>query len=230
MARAWDIPTRLFHWTLVTLILCAWLSFELAPRLGDITLVWHRWNGYAILVLICFRLLWGVVGGSTARFSAFVRWPWAALGYLRDTFSGRPRHFLGHNPAGGWMVVLLLAAVAGQGLLGLYTLEHNDLAAGPLVRTISADESLVKLLSRWHTLGFNVILALVAVHVTVNAGYQMLAMNGIINAMVTGKKPTEAFEDQHEVQGGSVGLGLICLAASVLVVFGGITLAGGRIL
>lgn len=224
--RAWDLPTRLFHWTLVFCVFSAWLSFELAPRIGDPTLIWHRWNGYAILVLLVFRLIWGFVGGSTARFSAFVRWPWTAFAYLRDSFAGKARPFLGHNPAGAWMVLALLGVVGAQAILGLYTLEHNEIAAGPLQRTIMDDEALTKTIQWLHARGFYVLLALVCVHVTVNA----LSMKGLIPAMVTGRKKAERFEDQPELTGGSPLLALACLAAAVVIVFGTITLMGGRIL
>ena len=69
--RVWDAPTRLFHWLLATLVLLAWVSWRYSEALGDPTLKLHRWNGHAVLVLIVFRLLWGLVGSSTSRFSAF---------------------------------------------------------------------------------------------------------------------------------------------------------------
>ncbi len=228
--RAWDLPTRLFHWTLVFCIISAWVSFEYASALGDPTLRWHRWNGMAILVLLVFRLLWGFVGGTTSRFSSFVKWPWTALAYLKDTFSGRARHFLGHNPAGSWMIIALIAAVMSQALLGLFTLEHNDLAAGPLQRLMIDDEALTKQIQKLHAWGFNIIIGLAAIHVTVNALYHAFGNAGFITAMVTGRKRAAPFEDHHEAHGGSVWLALACLGAAMFMVFGGITLAGGRLL
>ena len=74
--RAWDLPTRIFHWALVVCIISAWASFHYAPLIGDPLLKWHRWNGYTVLVLLVFRLLWGFFGGSTSRLSAFLTWPW----------------------------------------------------------------------------------------------------------------------------------------------------------
>lgn len=228
--RAWDLPTRVFHWSLVFCIFSAWISFTYASALGDPTLRWHRWNGMAILVLLVFRILWGFVGGTTSRFQSFIRWPWTALGYLKDTFSGRPRHFLGHNPAGSWMIVVLICVVIAQGTLGLFTLEHNDLTAGPLQRLIIDDEPLTKQIQKLHSYGFNVIIALVTLHITANALYHALGSDGIITAMVTGRKRTAPFEDHAEAHGGSVWLALGCLAAAMLIVFGGIVLAGGRLL
>lgn len=228
--RAWDLPTRLFHWSLVFCIVSAWVSFTYAGKIGDPTLRWHRWNGYAILILLVFRIIWGFVGGSTSRFSAFINWPWTALGYLRDTFSGRHRHYLGHNPAGSWLIFALIAVLLAQALLGLFTLEHNELTAGPLQRLILDDEKLTKLIQTLHGRGFYVILGLVAVHITANVLYRILAKDKLIEAMVTGVKPAAAYEDQQEARGGSVLAALVCLVVAAIIVFGSIVALGGRII
>ena len=88
----WDLPTRLFHWGLVLTVLSTWPSFTYAERLGDPTLRWHRYNGYAILILITFRIIWGFVGSSTARWTSFVRWPWDAARYGIDLLRGANRN------------------------------------------------------------------------------------------------------------------------------------------
>ena len=120
--RAWDLPTRLFHWTLVTLIAMAYVS----RHWGDAGLVWHTWNGYAILVLVVWRLLWGIVGSSTSRFSSFFYGPLTAARYGLDFVLGRPRHFLGHNPLGGTVVFVMLAMVGAMGALGLFAYDDHD--------------------------------------------------------------------------------------------------------
>ena len=229
MVRAWDLPTRLFHWGLVFGIASAWVSFEFAAKLCDPTLRWHRWNGYFVLTILVFRLFWGLFGSSTARFSSFMNWPWTALGYLRDSLAGRHRRFLGHNPAGTWMIVILFLAVLAQAALGLFTLEHNEVTAGPLQRLILDDEAMTKLIQTLHGRGFSVILGLVGVHVAANIAYQAMAKDKLISAMVTGRKPAADYEDHTEATGGSSLAAFVCLAAAIIVVFGGITLAGGRI-
>jgi cytochrome b len=229
--RAWDLPTRLFHWALVFCIASAWVSFQFANALADPTLRWHRWNGYAILVLVVFRVLWGFVGGSTSRFSAFLTWPWNALRYLASALSGRDKKgYLGHNPAGTWMIIVLFLAVAAQAMLGLFTLEHNELTAGPLQRLILDDERLTKLVQSLHGRGFYVLLGLIALHVAVNLIYQFVMRDKLIAAMVTGRKPAAPYHDQAEALGGGVMAALSCLIAAIVIVFGGIILAGGRIL
>ena len=193
--RAWDGPTRLFHWMLVALIADAWVSFEYSEKVSDFTMRWHRWNGYAILVLVVWRLLWGLFGSSTSRFANFVTWPWRAAGYGLDLLRGRDRHFLGHNPLGTYMILALLGLVALQGTLGLFTLEHNDTVAGPLKRIASDDW--VKFLSSWHRRGFNVIMAFVTLHVIANLSYQFLMKDPLITGMITGRKPAANYEDEE---------------------------------
>ena len=146
--RAWDLPTRLFHWALVAMILSSWLSYEYSNALGDSTMKWHRYNGYAVLILIVWRLLWGVFGSSTSRFATFVAWPWRAASYGIDLVRGRDRHFLGHNPLGTYMVLVLLAAVTLQTMLGMFATEHNYLTWGPLAPMIADD--LTQKITKWH--------------------------------------------------------------------------------
>ncbi len=86
-------------------------------------------------------LIWGLVGSPTARFANFVTMAVRAMQYGLASLRGQAPSYLGHNPLGGWMIVILLAAVATQGILGLYTLEHNEIVAGPLKRTISDEWS-----------------------------------------------------------------------------------------
>lgn len=227
--RVWDWPTRTFHWLLVLGILCAWLSHRYGAKIGDPTLIWHRWNGYAILVLIVFRLLWGLVGSSTARFSHFVHGPLFVLGYARDFVRGRKRRFLGHNPLGTMMVLVLLAAVLAQGVLGLFTLEHNEIVAGPLKRLLS--DEMTEKVSKLHVRALNYILILVGIHVLANAAYGLVAKDPLIKAMVTGRKPAADYEDEPEaaISPSVTRRALVTLAVAIVIVFGGIMLAGGRI-
>lgn len=228
---AWDLPTRLFHWSLVFCIISAWVSFRYAEAFGDHLLRWHRWNGYTVLVLLVWRLIWGFAGSSTSRFSAFVRWPWAALRYGLDLVSGRDRHFLGHNPLGTYMVLALLAVVGTQAGLGLFTVEHNDSGAyGPLYRLVT--EATYKRLSHWHQWAFYwVLLPLIAAHITANILYGAIKKDPLIRAMATGRKPAGNYEDEAEVRlvDRPMLRALACLALAAAIVFGGIVVAGGRL-
>jgi len=229
--RAWDLPTRVFHWALVLLIVDAWASFHFAEAFGDNTMKWHRYNGYTILVLIIWRLLWGFVGSSTSRWSNFVRWPWVAVGHLIDTVRGQDRRFLGHNPLGTYMVLVLLAAVGLQAILGLMTVEHNDVTWGPLYKLVA--ETTYKRISYFHVRLLNfLILPLVAAHVAANIFYGVVKKDPLIPAMITGRKPAGAYEDGTEavIVARPMLRAVVCLVVATTIVFGTIAALGGKIL
>jgi cytochrome b len=228
--RAWDLPTRLFHWTLVVLIVFGWVSYEYAEALGDVDLVWHRWNGLAALTLIVWRMLWGVAGSSTARFTSFVRAPAAAMSYARALIGGRLPRYLGHNPLGAYMVLALLAAVAVHGSLGLFAVDDNDLTGGPLYRLVS--EATNKWATRWHAWSFNyVIVTLVAIHVTANALYGLVKKEPLIRAMITGEKPGGDYEDAAEaaIVARPLARAAVCLVIAAAIVTGTILALGGKL-
>ena len=222
---AWDAPTRVFKWLLVLLVVDGWLSNKFGPDIP----AWHKWNGYAVLVLIVFRLLWGFVGGSTARFSAFVTGPATAIAYIRAQLVGRPLRYLGHNPLGGWMIVALLAVVAAQCLTGLYAADEDRLIIeGPLAKTVA--DATVDFAARWHHRIFDAIEILAVLHIAANVFYTFVKRDPLIPAMVTGGKPAEDFADMPTAVPGSWARAALCLVAAIALVFGTITLAGGRIL
>lgn len=133
--RVWDPFIRVFRWSLAVLFATAWLTEEEG---------WlHEWAGYGVLALIAARIAWGVVGPRHARFTDFVRSPLAALGYLRGLLDGSARRALGHNPAGGWMAILLLATLLVTGGSGVIVLGLEG--AGPLAGRIDAGNPLVTL-------------------------------------------------------------------------------------
>jgi len=225
--QAWDMPTRLFKWALVLAVAMAWAS----NKYGGDTPEWHKWNGYLILVLVVFRLFWGLVGGATARFSLFFPTPGRVMAYLGGFVHGERRHYLGHNPLGACMILLLLAALFCQALVGLYSADPDRLIIeGPLAHTVS--DATIDKASHLHNLGFNILLALIAVHVTANLAYDLIAREGLVRAMILGRKPAAAYSDlpQNVPAPAAPWRALLCLAAACLTVFGGIHLFGGRAL
>lgn len=228
--RAWDLPTRVFHWTLVALVLTSWSTFQFSELIGDHRLVLHKRTGYAVLILVVWRMLWGFAGSSTSRFSSFVRGPSTALAYAADLVRGRSRHYLGHNPLGALMVLALLALVGGQAAMGLFTVEHNDLTAGPLYRLV--DEDMQKLASRWHRRAiYWFLLPAIGLHVAANVLYGLLKKDPLIAAMITGSKPVADYADAAEavIVERPILRALLLLAAAAALVLGGITLLGGRL-
>jgi cytochrome b len=227
--RAWDLPTRLFKWGLVLLVLNGWLT-HLG---GDAWLVLHMWNGIAVLVLVAFRVLWGFAGSSTALFSHWLSTPWRALGYGLDVLRGRGRRYLSHNPTGAWMILALLAASAMQAFAGLFMVDSSGITGGPFANTdpLGDPTRAQSLLTSVHVRGILVIGALVALHVAVNLLYQFAKREPLIESMVTGEKPAADYADEAEMRPAPA-LWLragLCLAAAVAIVLGGIKLFGGNL-
>ena len=111
MVAVWDPLVRIFHWSLAGSFAIAWLSSEYWDDL-------HEWAGYAAAALVCFRLLWGIVGSRHARFSDFIKSPATVIAYVKDIISAREARYIGHNPAGGAMILALLAAMGVTALTG----------------------------------------------------------------------------------------------------------------
>ncbi len=180
--RVWDIFTRLFHWLLVVAIGVAWWSGEQ----GGEWMSWHLRAGYLVLGLVIFRVIWGFAGSHYARFGQFLRSPASTLGYLKNMLKGRDDAHLGHNPAGGWGVIVLLLLCAVQAGTGLFA--NDDIfTEGPLAYLVGYDLSIE--ITRWHKLMFNALLAMIALHVLAVVYHQRFRKEAIVQAMITGKKP-----------------------------------------
>lgn len=173
----WDGPTRLFHWTLVVLILTAWFSAEKNMEL-------HRLAGYAVLGLVVFRLWWGVAGGSTARFASFVKGPKATLAYVSSLGSRKPGETAGHNPLGAWSVVAMIALIAVQAGLGLFATDIDGLESGPLSDRVDFDTG--RMFSEWHELTFRLLQGLIGLHLLAIAFYAVWKRENLVGAMITG--------------------------------------------
>lgn len=172
----WDLPVRLFHWLLAGLIGFSWWSVKFHHT------DWHIWSGIAILTLLVFRLLWGVFGSSTARFTSFVRGPRAVREYLRGDSSWR---VAGHTPLGALSVVALLAAVAVQVGLGLISTDPDGLYEGPLARLVSLDTT--DTARDIHEYWFYVVLALVVMHLAAILYYRLVRGQKLTKGMITGR-------------------------------------------
>jgi cytochrome b len=177
--RVWDLPVRLFHWTLVILIFVSWLTQEL----GRMDL--HKLCGYTIMALLLFRLAWGFVGSDTARFSKFLRSPLAAFRHLGQLHRREPDTEIGHNAAGGWMVLVMLGMLAVQVGSGLFS-NDDVLTEGPLAHFVSKETS--DWLSHVHSVNFKLIEAVIVLHVLAIATYALLKGHNLVRPMITGKK------------------------------------------
>jgi cytochrome b len=182
--RVWDLPVRLFHWTLVLLMVVSYFT----GRWGGDWMKFHFWSGYTILTLILFRFAWGFVGSTTARFSSFVKGPAAGIAHLRELLGRHAPHDIGHNPIGGLMVVVLLLAVLAQVTAGLFSADTDTgTVTGPLAHLV-ADKWIEKATS-FHAYWVNVLLILIGLHVVAAFAFLFLKRQNLIRAMVTGHKP-----------------------------------------
>ncbi len=177
--QVWDAPVRLFHWLAVVLVAAAYVTLKLN------WIDWHVRVGEALLALVIARLLWGCWGSETARFRSFVASPAAALRHVRRLLRREPDVQVGHNPAGGWMVLLLLALLLVETLSGLYV--YNDIAdQGPLSEVVPA--WLANAIAALHALGWDALLAAVALHVLAIGWYAVLKGQQLLGPMLTGCK------------------------------------------
>jgi cytochrome b len=200
--RIWDAPTRLFHWTLVSLIAFSWWSAE------EEHFDWHIWSGLAVISLLIFRLLWGFFGSSTARFANFVRGPRTILAYLKDMRGWRP---IGHSPLGALSVLAMLGALAVQAGLGLFSVDKDGLYEGPLAFLVSLELS--EELSELHEDWFDVILVLVVIHIAAILSYRLFLGKKLTSAMLTGTGAGEA--GAEPLRPGRWWAALLCLAIAI---------------
>jgi cytochrome b len=163
----WDLPTRLFHWLLAASFLGAYVVSE-----SERWIALHAMLGYTAAGLVAFRLVWGLVGTRYARFSGFAWSPRSVVDYLKSLLSAKPRHYVGHNPAGSWAVVALLALVALTAATGWANL--NDV--GPAW------------IEDLHEAAANATLAMVALHVSAVVVSSLLHRENLARSMVTGIK------------------------------------------
>lgn len=178
--RVWDLPIRIFHWLLVAGMIAVYISGKLGGGLID----WHGRIGLFLLGLIVFRLVWGVIGSPTARFSHFVRGPGAIRAYLKGEWRG-----VGHNPLGALSVLGLLGLTAAQASTGLFA--NDDIAfQGPLADLVGKDWS--NYLSAWHQSLIWGLLALVALHLLAIIYYQRVKGENLIKPMITGWQESDA--------------------------------------
>lgn len=178
--KVWDLPLRIFHWSLLTAVATAIVT----GKLGGEWMALHGKAGLAIVGLVAFRLVWGLVGSSTARFSHFVPAPGQILAYLKGQWRG-----IGHNPLGALSVLALLAVLGVQAGTGLFS--NDDIAfAGPLASQVV--EELSQKLTSWHHQLANVLFILLGLHVVAIAFYAKVKKDKLVGPMVTGWKSVAA--------------------------------------
>ena len=176
--RIWDLPTRLFHWLLVACV----IGLVVSGNIGGDAMVWHFRLGYAVLTLLLFRLLWGLLGGHWSRWVQLPLSPSRVLGHLR----GQHGPTVGHNPLGAWSLLLMLGWLLLQVSTGLVS--DDEIAnAGPLSALVSG--ATVSAATAWHKgLGKLVLLVLVLLHVSAIVWYRVRKAQALVPPMLHGDK------------------------------------------
>lgn len=221
IVRVWDLPTRLFHWGLVACV----VGLIISGNVGGNAMVWHGRLGYAVLTLLLFRLVWGLVGGRWSRFASFLYGPSTIVAYLRG--QGRPEHRVGHNPLGMLSVLALLTILLAQVGSGLFA--DDEIAfTGPLAGLVSGDW--VRQATSYHkNVGKLILIALVALHLGAIAFYKLVKRENLVRPMIVGDKsvPTPVPPSQDNVRSRLLALGLLLLCAAV--VYGIVSLGDGAV-
>ena len=196
--KVWDILVRVFHWSLVIAFIIAYFTAEEEN-------IWHIYAGYTVLGLISFRVVWGFVGSKYARFSNFIYSPKMVFQYLKELTANQPKYYLGHNPAGGWMIILLLLSLFVVTISGLkvYAIEEGK---GPLAGSNESmmiinkayasghedeedeEDEAEELWEEIHEISTNLTLVLIVLHIIGVVVASKLHKENLVKAMITGKK------------------------------------------
>ena len=182
----WDLPTRLFHWILVALMIVQWLTAE-----SDGAMQYHVWGGYAVLTLVLFRLIWG---------------------FVKALLRGETPLYLGHNPMGGWSILALLTLLLIQAGTGLFA--NDDITFdGPLSGWVS--RSMSNWLTTVHKVNFNLLLLVIAAHISAVLFYLLVKRENLIHPMLSGRKrlPPEQAEAAPRMVSSWLGLAALLVAA-----------------
>ena len=178
--KLWDWPVRLVHWGFVALLPGLWWT----SRDGNMPI--HKLLGYSLLALVIFRVIWGFVGSETARFRNFIKAPRTVTSYVARLLKGEQESVVGHNPLGGWSVLVLLTLLASELAFGLFTQDVDGIESGPLARFVSYDAA--DWARGWHSALFNALLVAIAVHLVAIVFYLAIKRDNLIAPMVSGRK------------------------------------------
>jgi cytochrome b len=186
--KVWDGPVRLFHWTFVILVLFCWFSGEWRGE----RFPYHAYAGYAAGIVLLFRIIWGFAGSSYAKFTDFVYSPGKTVQYAMQVMSGKPPRYVGHNPLGGWMIILMMLVIGFTIVTGVIAPSWHD------VEEIH------------EFMGENIIILLVAIHLLGVIVDSIMTRENLARAMVTGTKPAELYEGSPvDAKGGGAGRAII---------------------
>lgn len=180
--RLWDPALRLFHWALAICVVAAWGLGRFGPSIMTL----HFYFGYAAIALLAFRVIWGVFGPASARFSHFLYGPRTTLRYLAQVGRRVPGYWPGHSPLGALGVYSLLAVLIAQVVTGLYADPDDFINVGPLAETVSRETAIKS--AGWHYRLSRIVLVLVVLHIAAVGFYRLWKGEDLVRPMITGRK------------------------------------------
>lgn len=216
--RVWDLPTRCFHWGLVV----CFMGLITSAQIGGDAMAWHFRSGYAVLSLLLFRIIWGLVGGRWSRFTSFIYAPATILAYVKGR--GLPEHTVGHNPLGSGSVFAMLGFLLLQVTTGLVS--DDEIAyAGPLSKFVS--NAVVSFATFYHAaIGKRVLIGLVVLHISAIVFYYLKKRQNLVLPMILGDKETDSAVMSSRDDLGSRTWALAIFSGCVALVAGMVKLAG----
>jgi cytochrome b len=216
--RVWDLPTRLFHWSLVLCI----VGLVITGNIGGNWMTWHFRLGYAVFTLLLFRIVWGLIGGRWSRFAGFIYAPSTVIAYIKGR--SRPEHSVGHNPLGAGSVFALLGFLLLQVATGLVS--DDDISnQGPLNKFISGARASS---ATWYhkEVGNKVLIALVVLHVVAILFYLWKKKENLIRPMLSGDKPLPVVVPPSRDDAASRAVAAVVLALCATLVWYVVNLGG----
>jgi cytochrome b len=208
----WDLPLRLFHWLLVSTFFSLWITAEL----GSEYMQYHMYCGYFMLFLLCFRIIWGIVGTTHSRFLSFIpTWP-RLKSYLKPSSTYDKLKPAGHNPLGAGMVFLMLLLLSAQAISGLF-ITDDVYSSGPYYGTLEGDWE--KLFKRLHDVCFALLQACVALHISAIAFYKIAKKKSLVLPMLTGKKSSKDVNANDAINGSKLILALLVTAVVAAFIY-----------
>jgi len=205
----WDLPTRLFHWLLVLLVIVSFAT----GNIGGNAMQYHARSGFVILALLLFRLVWGLLGSQPSRFKTFLKGPAAVLRYAATTLRREPECHLTHNPLGGWSVAALLTVLLVQAGTGLFA--NDDIATeGPLYGWVSKGTS--DWITEAHEVNAGIIVALVVLHVAAVLFHLIYKRDNLLVPMLTVDKPCDTTDGPPGMRPRWLAMAAVTLAAAAV--------------
>lgn len=211
----WDLPLRLFHWSLLLLFVVAYATGNRVQYYGA-----HEAAGISLFGLLVFRLIWGFAGNQAARFSTFLRGPRAALTHVRELLQGRAEPAAGHNPVGGWAVAVMLILLLIESVSGLFSSTFDY--AGPLAPLVS--DAWADRMATIHAVNLDLLLAMIGLHLLGIALTSILGRENLVASMIHGRKHLAATSSASAERGSWVRAAIAVIAAAAIT--GGLLFLG----